>query len=120
MSLTSELMAQGFPPGLALQMGYDPVQTGVSAAGSTQATATQLTADAATVSTVSGGQGVILPNRPGEFAVTNLASTNLLVYPPVGSTFAGSTLNSGRTLTQNQTMRGNTAGLTIFAVTSSP
>jgi hypothetical protein len=119
MSLTSELMAQSIPSGLASQLGYDTVQTGVSAAGSTQATATQLTSDAAIVSTVSASQGVILPNRPGEFAVTNTSATNLNVYPPVGSTFAASTVNLPRVLAQNQTMRGNTAGTTIFAVTSS-
>jgi hypothetical protein len=117
MSLTSELMAQGIASGLAAQLGYDAVQTGVSAAGNSQATATQLTSDAAIVSTVSASQGVILPNRPGEFAVTNTSATNLNVFPPVGSTFAGSSLNAARVLTQNQTIRGNTAGTTIFAVT---
>lgn len=117
MSLTSELMAQSIPSGLAAQLGYDTVQTGVSAAGSTQATATQLTSDAAIVSTVSASQGVILPNRPGEFAVTNTSATQLAVYPPVGSTFAGSSLNASRPLTVGQTLRGNTAGTTIFAVT---
>lgn len=117
MSLTSELMAAGMPAGQAGPLGFDTPQTGVSAAGSSQATATQLTADAALVSTVSASQGVILPNRTGEFVVTNLASTPLTVYPPVGSTFAGSALNAGRTLNQNQTLWAVTAGLTIFATT---
>lgn len=117
MSLTQELMGAGLPPALALQLGFDTPQTGVSAAGSTQATATALTADCATVSTVSASQGVIIPNRPGAYAVTNLSATALTVYPPVGSTFAGSALNAGRSLTQNQTLLAFSAGLTIFAVT---
>lgn len=115
MSLTAELMAQGMPSGLAAQLAWDTPQTGVSAAGSSQATATQLTADCAIVSTVSASQGVILPNRPGDYAVTNTSATSLTVYPPVGSTFAGSSLNAGRAVTQGQTLRGSSAGLTIFA-----
>lgn len=115
MSLTSELMAQGIAAGLALQLGWDTPQTGVSAAGSTQLTATQLVSDCAIVSTVSASQGVILPNRPGDYAVTNTSATPLTVYPPVGSTFAGFSLNQGRTLTTAQTLRGSSAGLTIFA-----
>lgn len=117
MALSNELMAAGMAAGLANPLGLDTPQTGVSAAGSSQATATALTADAAIVSTVSSSQGVIVPNRPGFFAVTNTSATSLTVYPPVGSTFAGSSLNAGRTLTQNQTLIGFTAGTTIFAVT---
>lgn len=117
MSLTSELMGNSMPSALALQLGFDTPQTGVSAAGNSQATATALTADAAIVSTVSASQGVIVPNRPGIFAVTNTSATALTVYPPVGSTFAGSSLNAGRSLTQGQTLIGVTAGTTIFAVT---
>ncbi len=116
MSLSSELMAAGMPAGQANPLGFDTPQTGVSAAGSSQTTATQLVADAAIVSTVSAGQGVILPNRTGEFVVTNSSGTNLTVYPPVGSTFAGSALNAGRTVNANgQTLWAVTAGLTIFA-----
>ena len=117
MPLSSELMAQGMPPGLANPLGFDTPQTGVSAAGNSQATATQLTADAAIVSTVSASQGVILPNRSGEFVVTNTSATTLAVYPPVGSTFAGSSLNAARNLTTGQTLWAVTAGLTIFATT---
>lgn len=118
MSLTQELMGQGLPSGLALQLGFDTPQTGVSAAGNSQATATALVADCAIVSTVSASQGVIVPNRPGFWAVTNTSSTSLTVYPPVGSNFAGAAANASRPLAQNQTMIGFTAGTTIFALTS--
>lgn len=115
MSLSSELMAQGMAAGLANPLGFDTPQTGVSAAGNSQATATQLVADAAIVSTVSASQGVILPNRTGEFVVTNTNATALTVYPPVGSTFAGFNLNQGRTVNQAQTLWAVTAGTTIFS-----
>lgn len=115
MSLTQELMAAGMPAAQANPLGFDTPQTGVSAAGNSQATATQLVADAAIVSTVSASQGVILPNRSGEFVVTNSNVTALTVYPPVGSSFAGLSANAPKTVNQNQTLWAVTAGLTIFA-----
>jgi hypothetical protein len=115
MSLTSELMAAGMPSGQANQLGFDTPALTVSAAGNSQATATQLTSDANLVTTVGASSGVILPNRPGEFVVTNNVNQTLSVYPPVGSTFAGSALNAARTLTQGQTLWAVTAGTTIFA-----
>ncbi len=116
MSLTSELIGVGMPSNLALQLGLDAPALTVSAAGTTQATATQLISDASLVTVVGASSGVIVPNRPGIFCVTNNTATTLAVYPPVGGTFAGSALNAGRNLTQGQTMMGQTAGLTIFAV----
>ena len=117
MSLSNELMAEGIAANLALQLGLDTPALTVSAAGTTQATATQLAGDAALVTVVGANSGVIVPNRPGFFCVTNNTSTSLSVYPPVGSTFAGGALNAARAVTQGQTIVGFTAGLTIFAVT---
>ena len=118
MSLSNELMAQSMPAGLALQVGLDVAQTGVSAAGNSQATATQLVADCAVVSTVSASQGVIIQNRPGFGAVANTSGTTLTVYPPVGSNFNGGTTNAGLSVASNKAMVWFTAGLTIFAVVS--
>lgn len=60
--------------------------TGISAAGTTQATATALTTDINTISTCAAGAGVILP--VGELSksvtVVNNGANNLAVYPPVG------------------------------------
>lgn len=116
MSLTSELMSVGIQAQAALQLGLDPPQTGVSAAGNSQATATALTADCAVVSTVSASQGVIIPNRPGFGAVANTSGTNLAVYPPVGSNFNGGTTNAALTLLAGKTLIYFSAGLTNFAV----
>jgi hypothetical protein len=117
MSLATELMALGMPAGLANPLGLDPPNLAVAAAGTTQATATQLTSDSVVVTTVGASSGVILPNRTGEFFVANGTVTTLTVYPPVGSTFAGGglTVNQGKAVTNGLTLRAVTAGLTIFA-----
>lgn len=59
----------------------------VSAAGSSQGTATQLSAAINTVSTVSAGQGVNLPaSAPGlQVTVINTGANPLLVYPAQGA-----------------------------------
>lgn len=60
------------------------VGTGISANGSTQATATGLSKDINVVSTVSSGQGVILPTAIAGMVIIirNSSANNLLVYPP--------------------------------------
>lgn len=59
------------------------VATGVSAAGTTQGTATGLTAQISVVSTVASGAGVRLPAAtPGmRFTIMNTSANALLVYP---------------------------------------
>ena len=59
------------------------VATGVSAAGTTQGTATGLTAQISVVSTVASGAGVRLPTAtPGmRFTIMNTSANALLVYP---------------------------------------
>jgi len=70
-------------------------QTGVSAAGTTQATGTQLTNQIAIVTTVGANAGVNLPGTVVvttsqsaglECAVVNLGANPLFVYPPQGAT----------------------------------
>jgi hypothetical protein len=60
--------------------------TSITAAGTTLATATQLTATFNVVSTTPSGTGVILPNVIGTaFWVHNAGANALLVYPPSGT-----------------------------------
>jgi hypothetical protein len=63
------------------------VSTGITAAGSTQATATTLTRPINVVSTVSASTGVILPVVPAgaRVIVMNTSGTALNVYPPSGA-----------------------------------
>jgi len=59
------------------------VATGISAAGSTQGTATVLAKDINVVATVSAGQGVVLPTAVAGMRITvlNTSGTALSVYP---------------------------------------
>ena len=63
------------------------VATGISAAGSNQGTATAITKDINVVSTVSAGQGVILPTAVAGMViiVNNTSATNMSVYPASGA-----------------------------------
>jgi hypothetical protein len=70
------------------------VATGISAAGSTQGTATALAKDINVVSTVSAGQGVVLPTAVAGMRITvmNTSATAVNVYPA-----SGGAINSGAT-----------------------
>lgn len=63
------------------------VQTGISASGTTQGTATSLFKDFNVVSTVPAGTGVILPTTTGGFKITviNNGVNVLRVYPSTGA-----------------------------------
>jgi hypothetical protein len=74
------------------------VATGLTAAGSTQATALALTAVNSVVSTAAAGTGVILEANleVGDTTrVTNLGANALLVYPPVGGAIQAGAANAG-------------------------
>jgi hypothetical protein len=72
----------------------------VSAAGTTQATATPLTATVSGVNVVGAGAGVVLPTAMSgtEMEVINASATALAVYPPVGWSLYGSGTNTPQTL----------------------
>jgi len=82
------------------------VQTGVSAAGSTQGTATALTKDINVVSTVSAGQGVVLPTAVAGMmiSVTNTSANSVLVYPATGGAINTLATNAGFTHTAGATL----------------
>ncbi len=80
------------------------VGTGVSGAGTTQATATVLVAQNSDVGTVASGSGVILHPllAPGEEqTVFNSGANALKVYPVVGSQINALTTNLPMTLAPN-------------------
>lgn len=72
------------------------VTTGITAAGSTQATATSLTRPINVVSTVSSNTGVILPTVPAgaRVIVMNTSGTALNVYPPSGAAINSAAANA--------------------------
>lgn len=75
------------------------VQTGISAAGSTQGDATTLSKDISVVSTVSAGQGVILPTAVAGMVliINNISATDMNVYPAVGAAINNLATNSAYT-----------------------
>lgn len=75
------------------------VQTGISAAGASQGTATALTKDINVVSTVSTGQGVILPTAVAGMmiSITNTSANSLVVYPASGGVINTLAANAGFT-----------------------
>lgn len=75
------------------------VQTGISAAGSTQGTATALTKDISVVSTVSASQGVVLPTAVTGMVliVNNTSATSLNVYPASGAAINSLATNAAYT-----------------------
>jgi hypothetical protein len=76
------------------------VATGISAAGSTQGTATALAKDINVVSTVSAGQGVVLPTAVAGMRITvmNTSATALNVYPATGAAVNGAAANAAYSL----------------------
>lgn len=85
-------------------VGAGIVGTAVSAAGTTQATATELTAEHSEVTTVASGAGVILSKllAPGEEqTVFNVGANPLKVYPQTSMQINALTVNSAMTLATN-------------------
>ena len=76
------------------------VSTGISAAGSTQGTATALTRPINVVSTVSASQGVILPATVAgmRILVFNTSGTAVNVYPPSGGVINSAATNAAYSL----------------------
>ena len=69
----------------------------VTAAGSTQGTATALSSQYNRITTASLMQGVILPASQGvgdEIEVVNATTVNICVYPPTGGKLNGNTANT--------------------------
>lgn len=110
MALKQELMASSLPYNVANKLGFDP-NTAFTAAGTTQGTATLLTANNVTVTTSSIGAGVILGSSEQEFMIFNAGPNVLTVYPPVGVNFAGLATNVGVTIAVNSTVVGKGGGL---------
>jgi hypothetical protein len=90
MASVNELMAAGMPAAQASKLGSDPV-TVFAAAGTTQATATLLTASFANVTTVASSAGVRLPpaNSKGLTVILNNGANVLSIYPATGEKING-------------------------------
>lgn len=102
MALGYKAFAQGLSGPLALSQ--QDCATSVSAAGTTQGTATELTAADSEVTTVASGAGVVLSSQiaPGdEQTVFNAGANALKIYPPSGMKINALTANVPMTLATN-------------------
>jgi hypothetical protein len=90
------------------------VGTGISAAGSTQATATVLTKEVNIVTTVAAGSGVELPTAVAGMIVTvrNSGANALLVYPDTGAAINSLATNAGFSQVANATLQFMAASTT--------
>lgn len=105
MASVKTLMGSGMPAAQAVAVNTGTFATGLTAAGTTNADALQLTADFNVLTTVGSGAGAILPDVEAGSAiiVVNGGSNALLVYPPAAgqlnnqtATSAGRTIGAGK------------------------
>ena len=104
MALAKNLVGAGFSPGQADAIGGTAVNTGITAAGTTIATATALTADFNFVGTATNGQGVQLYNgnvTDSQMVFNDGTLATIVVYPPTGSRINGGPASAGVNLASN-------------------
>lgn len=97
MALASEMVAGGLFASTAESIN-GRIENGITAAGTTQATAYQLTKSISIIGTAALSSGVILPGNCGHsdvLRVKNEGANAATVYPPVGGTIDGGAANAG-------------------------
>lgn len=100
MPLTQQIMAGGLS-GPVAQAIAGSVALGLTAVGSTQATALALAAAVNEITTAAASTGVILPlgaNGGDSIEVYNGGANGITVYPPVGGTINNLSANTGLAL----------------------
>lgn len=102
---TNALMEGSAPPFLASMLGQDLNLT-ISAAGTTQATATQLKAGLSVVTTVGSSAGVLMPAAQASpiCAVVNDGANSLSIYPAVGEKLNNLAVNLPVTVASGKTV----------------
>ena len=115
--LASQVMGGGFSQGQAIAIG-GTYKAAISAAGTTQGTATALTAANNNISTVAASAGVKLPAvQPGDVvAVFNAGANTLTVYPPTSAAFNALAVNAGVLLGTNTYAEFNCVTSTLWFV----
>lgn len=97
MPLAKNLMGAGLSAGTARSINGTAINSAITAAGTTQGTATALTADVNIVTTATTAQGVILYNGviTDSQEIFNNTSVDIRVYPPTGGNFNQLAANAG-------------------------
>ncbi len=108
-TLTSVSVSGNAAAGNVTVTGYHfrSVATGISAAGSTQGTATAISKEINVVSTVASGAGVVLPTAVAGMAITitNTSANSLLVYPATSGIINSLSANAGYTQPAGATLQ---------------
>ena len=97
MPLAKNMMGAGLSAGKVRNLNGTTFNTSITAAGTTQATATALTADINTIGTATAAQGVILYNGViGDSQdIYNDTTVAVYVYPPTGGNVNQLAANAG-------------------------
>jgi len=106
MALSARVMGGGFSAGQAKALAGG-VAGSVSAAGTTQGTATVLTASINYITTAAASSGVILPNAEvgDSVDIYNGGANTLTIYPPTSGKINSASTNAGVSLATNTMMR---------------
>ncbi len=105
MSRAFQVMGAGFSAGQAIAMG-GTINNAVSAAGTTQGTATTLTAANNNITVAAANSGVILPQGQvgDDFWIINTGANACYIYPASGAKINALATNAGALLPTNTTM----------------
>ncbi len=97
MALAMNVMRGGVSAGAAQAINGNTVNSAITAAGTTQGTATAIVADVNIVTTATSAQGVILYNGVlgDSQEIFNNTNTDIRVYPPLGGKVNQLTTNAG-------------------------
>jgi len=104
MGLAKNIVGAGFSWLQAQNTDWASTKTGISAAGTTQGTATALTADINLVSTATALQGVQLYNgvqNDSMIVFNDNSGATIVVYPPTGGQLNNLTVNAGIQVANN-------------------
>ena len=102
MPLSANVIQGGLSGGTARAVVGGAINSTVSAAGTTQGTATAITADVVIVSTVASGAGVVVPLvGHGSMLVYNAGANPLKVYPGSGAAINQLSANTAMNLPIN-------------------
>lgn len=108
MALAKDRMGGDFSFIQSQYMGeFGPTEATATAAGTTQGTATAVTASRVRVTSASALQGVIAyqgPLNDSQFFINDNTGVTIVVYPPTGFTINNLTTNTGIQLANNQSM----------------
>jgi len=106
--ISRNLTGTGLPP-LAAQAIAGTVNDGLTATGTTQATALLISGDLNVFSTVASGTGCILPvgGENDTYSIINDGANALLIYPPVGGTINGGAVNASASLAAGSAIQIN-------------